>query len=83
MASSSDQTVGWSIVSLAGFIFTYYTLWLIVLPFVDPDQPIHQYFLPRVYAIAVPLVTGVISLGLIGTFIAYETLKSRRAKKSN
>ena len=41
---------------------------VIFQPFVDPDQPIHQYFLPRVYAIAVPLVAGVISLGLIGMF---------------
>ncbi|RUS87416.1 hypothetical protein EGW08_004791 [Elysia chlorotica] len=76
-----DQAVGWSFVSLAGFIFTYYTIWVIVLPFVEPDQPIHNFFLPRFYAIAGPLVAGVVALTMIGSFIAYVSW-SKKVKKS-
>lgn len=76
-----DQAVGWGFVSLAGFIFTYYTVWVIVLPFVEPDQPIHNFFLPRFYAIAGPLVAGVVALTMIAAFIIYVSV-SKKLKKS-
>ncbi|GFN79710.1 dolichol phosphate-mannose biosynthesis regulatory protein [Plakobranchus ocellatus] len=77
MAARLDQAVGWGLVSLAAFVFTYYTIWVIVLPFVDADQPIHKFFLPRFYAIAGPLVAGVVALTLIGTFIMYVSMSKK------
>ncbi|CAL1536699.1 unnamed protein product [Lymnaea stagnalis] len=82
MAPGADQAAGWGLVSLAGFIFTYYSIWVIILPFVDPDQPIHSYFLPRVYAIAAPLLAGVVALFLIACFVLYVTVAPKKEKKS-
>ncbi|XP_005092801.1 dolichol phosphate-mannose biosynthesis regulatory protein [Aplysia californica] len=83
MASTLDQAAGWGLVSIAGFVFTYYSIWVIVLPFVDPDQPIHQYFLDRFYAVAGPLVAGVILLMIIGALIVHDTMKSRKKVKTS
>ncbi|KAJ8039249.1 hypothetical protein HOLleu_16902 [Holothuria leucospilota] len=37
-------------------------------PFVEPDQFLHNLFLPRAYAVILPLVAGVIVLTFIGEF---------------
>ncbi|KAL0324736.1 UNVERIFIED_CONTAM: Dolichol-phosphate mannose synthase subunit [Sesamum calycinum] len=50
----ADRAVGLllSVISLS--IFTYYTFWVIILPFVDSDHFVHKYFLPQEYAILIP-----------------------------
>ncbi|KAH9498987.1 Dolichol phosphate-mannose biosynthesis regulatory protein [Bulinus truncatus] len=82
MSPGMDQVTGWSLVSLSGFIFVYYSVWVIILPFVDQDQPIHKFFLPRIYALAGPLIAGVIALTLIGLFVLYMTVSPKKVKKS-
>ncbi|XP_046578014.1 dolichol phosphate-mannose biosynthesis regulatory protein-like [Haliotis rubra] len=84
MATGADQVAGMGMVGLAGFIFSYYTLWVIVLPFVEPDQWLHQFFPDRFYAIAVPLIAGVLALVLIGLFMVIVTIKknAKKVKKS-
>ncbi|XP_067661921.1 dolichol phosphate-mannose biosynthesis regulatory protein-like isoform X1 [Haliotis asinina] len=84
MATGADQVAGMGMVGLAGFIFSYYTLWVIVLPFVEPDQWLHQFFPDRFYAIAVPLVAGVLGLVFIGLFMVIVTIKknAKKVKKS-
>ncbi|XP_041370820.1 dolichol phosphate-mannose biosynthesis regulatory protein-like [Gigantopelta aegis] len=80
MATSMDQAAGWGMVGLAGAIFSYYTIWVIILPFVDVNQNIHKFFPPRMYAIAGPLIAGVVALVLIGSFVKYSTFKSKQKK---
>ncbi|KAK7475448.1 hypothetical protein BaRGS_00033329 [Batillaria attramentaria] len=64
-ATGHDQAVGWAMVSLSSVIFVYYTVWVIVLPFVEPGIFVHKLFPPRIVAIAGPLIAGVIALLLL------------------
>ncbi|XP_076454699.1 dolichol phosphate-mannose biosynthesis regulatory protein-like [Babylonia areolata] len=80
MATGHDQGVGWAMVSLGFFIFVYYTVWVIILPFVEPGVFVHKLFPPRIYAIAGPLLAGVVALALIGLFVCYVSLKSKKKK---
>ncbi|MGH0182204.1 UNVERIFIED_CONTAM: hypothetical protein FKN15_008988 [Acipenser sinensis] len=48
---------------LVGFsllLFIYFTLWVIVLPFVDSDHVIHGYFLPREYSVILPGIAALL-----------------------
>ncbi|XP_072738820.1 dolichol phosphate-mannose biosynthesis regulatory protein [Ciconia boyciana] len=84
MATATDQVVGFSLVAFSLVLFVYYTLWIIILPFIDSDHVIHQYFLPREYAVIIPVVAGLLLLLFIGVFIMVVMWKSRKpAKKSD
>ena len=84
MATGSDQVVGMAMMIGGSLTFIYYTLWIIVLPFVAADHVIQKYFPDRMYAILIPVVAGVFALFVIGSFISIVLLKKKRAeKKSN
>ncbi|RZC79491.1 hypothetical protein C5167_003725 [Papaver somniferum] len=51
----ADKTVGLLLTVISLSIFTYYTFWVIILPFVETDHFIHNYFLPQEYAILIPV----------------------------
>ncbi|XP_072488645.1 dolichol phosphate-mannose biosynthesis regulatory protein [Notamacropus eugenii] len=83
-ATATDQVVGFGLVVFSLVIFVYYTIWVIILPFIDSDHIIHKYFLPRDYAIIIPLAAGLFLLLFVGLFITYVMLKNRKpAKKTN
>ncbi|XP_049630187.1 dolichol phosphate-mannose biosynthesis regulatory protein [Suncus etruscus] len=82
MATGTDQVVGLGLVAVSFIIFTYYTAWVILLPFIDSQHVIHKYFLPRIYAVVIPLVAGLILLLFVGLFISYVMLKNQRTKKT-
>ncbi|KAF4016714.1 hypothetical protein G4228_007611 [Cervus hanglu yarkandensis] len=42
---------------------------------------IHKYFLPRAYAIAIPLAAGLLLLLFVGIFITYVMLKNQKDTK--
>lgn len=73
--------VGLGLVAVSLIIFTYYTAWVILLPFIDSEHVIHKYFLPRAYAVAIPLAAGLLLLLFVGLFITYVMLKSERVTK--
>ncbi|XP_047426481.1 dolichol phosphate-mannose biosynthesis regulatory protein [Mugil cephalus] len=81
MATGVDQAVGMSLVVFSILLFTYYTLWVIVLPFVDSHHILHKYFLPREYSVILPGIAAVILLLFIGAFTAVVMLKNRKPKK--
>ncbi|KAM6316169.1 dolichol phosphate-mannose biosynthesis regulatory protein [Podargus strigoides] len=84
MATATDQVVGFGLVAFSLVLFVYYTLWIIILPFIDPDHAIHRYFLPREYAVIIPVVAGLMLLLFICVFIMVVMWKSRKpAKKSD
>ncbi|XP_066057407.1 dolichol phosphate-mannose biosynthesis regulatory protein [Chamaea fasciata] len=84
MATATDQLVGFGLVAFSLVLFVYYTLWIIVLPFIDSDHGIHRYFLPREYAVILPVAAGLLLLLFIGVFIMFVMWKSRKhAKKSD
>ncbi|XP_038064091.1 dolichol phosphate-mannose biosynthesis regulatory protein-like isoform X2 [Patiria miniata] len=81
MATSMDQALGMGLVAFAGAIFSYYTIWVIFMPFVDDDHFLQQFFLPRFYAIALPVVAGLIFLTFIGVFVTAVTLAKKKKSK--
>ncbi|XP_038601190.1 dolichol phosphate-mannose biosynthesis regulatory protein [Tachyglossus aculeatus] len=83
MATGTDQLVGLGLVAFSLVVFTYYTIWIIILPFIDSDHVIHKYFLPREYAVTIPLVVGLILLLFVGIFITCVMLKSRKPTKKS
>ena len=54
------QTKGYINISLALVFFIYYTLWVIGLPFVDPEYAplVHRFFPPVELALGVPCLVG-------------------------
>ncbi|CAN0446294.1 unnamed protein product, partial [Ectocarpus sp. 8 AP-2014] len=80
-AVSSDKLVGSGLLLVSITIFVYYTLWVIVLPFVDTSHPVQDFFLPRKYAIAIPTVLVILLVTLVATFIGLTLMKSARKQK--
>lgn len=73
--------VGLGLVAVSLIIFTYYTAWVILLPFIDSEHVIHKFFLPREYAVAIPLAAGLLLLLFVGLFITYIMLKNQKVTK--
>uniref|UniRef100_A0A3P8SUH9 Dolichol phosphate-mannose biosynthesis regulatory protein n=1 Tax=Amphiprion percula TaxID=161767 RepID=A0A3P8SUH9_AMPPE len=80
-ATRVDQAVGMSLVVFSLLLFTYYSVWVIVLPFVESDHVLHIYFLPREYSVILPGIAAVILLLCIGAFTAVIMWKHRKPKK--
>lgn len=55
-----NSDLGKLILTFTGVIFLYYTLWVIVLPFVDKEylDSVSIYFPPLELALAIPAITG-------------------------
>nr|AFM90771.1 dolichol phosphate-mannose biosynthesis regulatory protein [Callorhinchus milii] len=84
MEMGVNQLVGMGLVGFSLLIFTYYTLWVIVLPFVDSTHVLHSYFLPRKYAVILPAVAGLVLVLCVGTFIVVVMWKNKKpAKKTD
>ncbi|XP_021291172.1 dolichol phosphate-mannose biosynthesis regulatory protein [Herrania umbratica] len=76
----ADRAVGFLLSFISLSIFTYYTFWVIIVPFVDSDNFIHKYFLPQEYAILIPVCAGVVLLCLLCMFVGFVMLKSKKKK---
>lgn len=76
----ADRAIGLllSVISLS--IFTYYTFWVIILPFVETDHFVNKYFPPQEYAILIPVFAGVTLICFLSMFIGYVMLKSKKKK---
>ncbi|XP_040929192.1 dolichol phosphate-mannose biosynthesis regulatory protein isoform X2 [Betta splendens] len=70
-----------SLVAFSLVLFTYYSVWVIVLPFVDSDHVLHQYFLPQEFSVILPAVAAVVALLCIGAFTVVLMWKNRKPKK--
>uniref|UniRef100_A0A1A8GD88 Dolichol phosphate-mannose biosynthesis regulatory protein n=1 Tax=Nothobranchius korthausae TaxID=1143690 RepID=A0A1A8GD88_9TELE len=81
MASGADQAVGMSLVVFSLLLFSYYTVWVIVLPFVDSDHPLHRCFLPREYSVILPGVAAVIFVLFVGAVTTFIMWKDHKPKK--
>lgn len=76
----ADKAVGFLLSYISLSVFTYYTFWVIILPFVNSDHFIHRYFLPQEYAILIPVFAGMVLLCFLCIFIGYVMLKSKKKK---
>jgi dolichyl-phosphate mannosyltransferase polypeptide 2 regulatory subunit len=76
VGAMSDRALGGALLGSSIFIFTYYTLWAIILPFLEADHPLQSYFPPRIYAIALPTLLLVLVLLLVLGFLAAAFISS-------
>jgi len=70
MANMQDRTMGMLLLLISTTVFSYYTLWALLMPFVDEGHVLHAYFPPREYAVKAPalvlVVAGMVAFGFIG-----------------
>ncbi|EFN52542.1 hypothetical protein CHLNCDRAFT_138970 [Chlorella variabilis] len=63
-------------------LYAYYTAWVLVTSFVEEGQPILRLFPPRHFAIAAPVLAGVVLFGVtlctLGGFIVSSELGKLR-----
>ncbi|CEP16154.1 hypothetical protein [Parasitella parasitica] len=77
---SSDKIFGATAISVALFIFVYYSTWTFVMPFLDGDSSLQQYFLPYEYAIYLPAAVLVAGVSVIAAFFIKTTSQSKNKK---
>ncbi|KAI9001895.1 dolichol phosphate-mannose biosynthesis regulatory [Gaertneriomyces semiglobifer] len=81
MANISDRIVGGFLILFSLAVFLYYSIWTLVLPFVDATHPIQNYFLAPEWAIRVPVILLIVGVSAIFGFISLVMIRSDRKKK--
>ncbi|KAI9356343.1 dolichol phosphate-mannose biosynthesis regulatory [Pilaira anomala] len=79
---SKDKIFGATCVSAAAFIFTYFSIWTFIVPFLDETSSLQKFFLPYQYAIYLPAAVLVAALSLVGAFVIKTTSKSKDKQKA-
>lgn len=78
----------WSLLMVGFFlqIFPGTTTWCAALtsaslqPFVDDDHPLQNFFLPRVWAIRIPVILVLLASAVVGSFLGMVMIRSNRKK---
>ncbi|XTI84917.1 dolichyl-phosphate mannosyltransferase polypeptide 2 [Cenococcum geophilum] len=75
-----DRLVGLAMLIAASAVFLYYTIWTLLMPFVDEDQSLHSLFPPRVWAIRIPVILILLFSTVVGSFLSVVMIRSNRRK---
>ncbi|KAH8128716.1 hypothetical protein ACSS6W_003781 [Trichoderma asperelloides] len=75
-----DKLVGLAMLVAASVIFLYYTIWTLLMPFVDIDHPLQNLFLPRVWAIRIPVILLLLGSAVVGSFVGMVMIRSNQKK---
>jgi len=75
-----DRLVGLAMLIVATTVFAYYTVWTLLMPFVDEDHPLHSLFPPRVWAIRLPVILILLGSAVVGSFLSVVMVRSNRKK---
>lgn len=67
--------------AVATAVFVYYSAWVFVLPFVDESNILQNFFLPRDYAIKIPVLLLLIAGLGVGSFIGNVLIKKAQKEK--
>lgn len=67
--------------AVATGVFVYYSTWVFLLPFIDENNFIQGFFLPRDYAIKLPLLLLVLAILAVGSFVGHVLIKNAEKKK--
>ncbi|XP_033104210.1 dolichol phosphate-mannose biosynthesis regulatory protein-like [Anneissia japonica] len=81
MATGMDQVMGLGMSAGGILIFIYYSVWILILPFVETSHVIYQFFLPRAYAVIIPVIAGVCLLTILCIFAAYILFGKKKKKE--
>ena len=75
---TADRVIGATGFVAALVIYVYYTAWVILTPFVDPNITwFHALFPARWWAFAIPTALLVLGLSVIATFVGIVSLRGR------
>ncbi|CAI5760787.1 unnamed protein product [Candida verbasci] len=77
-----DKSIGVGMIFIASFVFLYYSIWVFILPFINESSFIQQFFLPRDYAIKLPLLLLLLSGLFVGIFVGKVLIKNQQKQKS-
>ncbi|CAK7202651.1 Dolichol phosphate-mannose biosynthesis regulatory protein [Sporothrix eucalyptigena] len=77
-----DKLAGLAMLVAASVVFLYYTIWALLMPFVDADHPLQNFFPPRVWAIRIPVILILLGSAVVGTFLSMVMIRSNRKKAS-
>lgn len=53
---------------------------ILTQPFVDDDHILHSLFLPRVWAIRIPVILLILGTTVVGSFLSVVMIRSNRKK---
>lgn len=77
----SGAAVGGCLIAFGATVFSYFTVWTFVLPFVDPINIVHTFFPPRVWLLILPFAGMLaVAVGAIA-FVEYCSLSDKRSAK--
>lgn len=74
-----SQIIGQFMMGLSVFLFSYYSIWILVTPFLDKENFLHKLFLPLEIAIIGPLILLIIFLISVALFLI-KTLSKMKKK---
>ncbi|KAF4587780.1 dolichyl-phosphate mannosyltransferase polypeptide 2, regulatory subunit [Ophiocordyceps camponoti-floridani] len=77
-----DKLLGLAMLVAASVVFLYYSVWTLLMPFVDDDHPLQNFFLPRVWAIRIPVIFVLLVSAVVGSFLGTVMIRSNRKKAS-
>lgn len=66
---------------MATAVFSYYTAWVFLLPFLEDDNILQGFFLPRDYAIKLPLLLLLLGFLAVGSFIGKVMISNAQKEK--
>lgn len=71
--------------AVATGVFGYYTFWVFAVPFLDLSNPLQALFLPREYAIRLPILLLLIAGVGVGSFVGKVLIanKEKENKKKS
>ncbi|KAK9435994.1 Dolichol phosphate-mannose biosynthesis regulatory protein [Metarhizium brunneum] len=75
-----DKLVGLAMLVASSVIFLYYTIWTLLMPFVDKDHPLQDFFLHRKWAIRIPVILILLGSAVVGSFLGLVMIRSNRKK---
>jgi len=75
-----DKLIGVAMLIIATTVFIYYTVWTLLMPFVDDGHPLHSLFPPRVWAIRIPVILILLGSAVVGSFLSMVMIRSNRKK---
>mmetsp|Transcript_22086 Transcript_22086/g.36573 ORF Transcript_22086/g.36573 Transcript_22086/m.36573 type:complete len:99 (+) Transcript_22086:101-397(+) len=87
-AFPTDRILGGGLLAFSVVVFVYYSIWVLVTPFIPEDSKISfvlKFFLPRYYAIAIPLALLAVLVSIVGIFAGWVMIRtaSRNKKKTS
>lgn len=75
-----DRLVGLAMLLVATAVFVYYSIWTLLMPFVDDSHPSQSIFPPRVWAIRIPVMLILLGGAVVGSFLSVVMIRSNRKK---